>query len=77
MNEVQNVNHDKKKKNLSVLVLTIIFITTIIACITLLPFIFSLKEESNRIAFENYISGLGFWGILLVLLLCSIFCFVI
>ena len=47
----------------------ILLIITVFACIKLFPFIISLTKEENRIAFENYISNLGFKGILIVLLI--------
>ena len=34
-----------------------------------LPFILSLSDEANRVAFEDFISSLGVWGILLLLVI--------
>lgn len=56
-----------KKRILMILFIAIVLAVIIFGCIKLLPFVFSLQDESNRIAFENYINNLGFWGILLVL----------
>lgn len=63
-------NKIKTKKQILLISLIIIFIIfSIFACIKLIPFLFSLQDEVNRIKFENYINDLGIWGILVVLLI--------
>jgi len=57
----------KKKKFINILTLIIILTIVIALSIKLLPFLFSLKKEDNRIAFENYINNLGVRGIMLMI----------
>ena len=58
-----------KKTYFTIVISIIIILLIVIACIKLLPFILSLKDETTRINFENYIDGLGVKGVLLVLLI--------
>lgn len=60
---------NRKKLIITISLISIISIVLIFLCIKLFPFIISLQDETNRIEFENYINGLGIWGILLILLI--------
>ncbi len=60
---------NKKKIYINIIVATVMLILTTIICIKLFPFILSLTNEVTRKKFENYITSLGFKGILLVLLI--------
>lgn len=62
-------NDIKNKKFIFILTIFVISIITIIACIKLLPFLISLQNETNRLAFKNYIYNLDFVGILIILLI--------
>ena len=61
----------KKVKKVIFLSVFIVLLTvlTIFTCVKLIPFLFSLNVESNRVKFENYVKNLGIFGILIVLLI--------
>lgn len=60
-------NNQKRSTITYIFLIMMLFLLTVVACVKLLPFIFSLREENTRIAFENYIDSLGFLGVLLIL----------
>lgn len=58
-----------KRKYFTIIIGIILSIVILAICIRLLPFIISLKNETNRIKFENYISSLGIKGVAVILLI--------
>lgn len=55
------------KKWLKITLIALISAAVITLCVWLIPLVWSLREPENQAAFENFVSSLGFLGILLML----------